>query len=122
MATSDVRDTSPGAQLLLYAVKRRYPFFAYVGFITGAKKPLRPAKKAIVMISPKETRSGPETLGDERLIVIDCRDGVEPSRHRRRTVRISEHRGLFGENSRNGNQCTFSAQMTAQGARESLQQ
>src|SRR4029077_19597323 len=55
----------------------------------------RPAKKAIVMISPRETRSGPETLGDERLVVIDCRDGVEPSRHRRRTVRISEHRGLF---------------------------
>ena len=47
------------------------------------------------MTSPRETRSSPETLGDERLIVIDCRDGVEPSRHRRRTVRISEYRSLF---------------------------
>ena len=75
MTASDVRDTSSGAQLLLDAVKRGYPVFAYVGLITGSKKPLRPAKKAIVMLSPREARSGPKTLGNERLIVVDGRDG-----------------------------------------------
>ena len=76
MTASDVRHTSSGVRPLADAVKRGYPVCAYVGLITGPEKPLRPAKKGIVMLSPRETPSSPETLGDERLIVVDGRDTI----------------------------------------------
>src|SRR4029077_318485 len=95
MTASDVRNTSSGAQLLLDAVKRGYPLLVYVGLITGSKEPLYPAKKAVVMLSPRQTRTGPKTLGDKRPIVVDGRNGIETSRHRRRTIWISEHCDLF---------------------------
>jgi hypothetical protein len=53
MTASDVCDASSGAQLLLDTVKRWYPLFVYVSLITGSEKPLRSAKKAIVMPSPR---------------------------------------------------------------------
>jgi hypothetical protein len=95
MTASDVRDTSPGGQFLLYAVKRGYPVLVYVGLITGPKKTLCPAEKAGVMLSPWHTRSSPKTLGDKRFIVVDGRDAVETSRHRCGTIRISKHCRLF---------------------------
>src|SRR5258707_10611671 len=96
MTASDVRNTSSGAQFLLDAVKRGYPLLVYVGLITGPKEPLYPAKKAVVMPSPRQTRAGPKTLGDKWLIVINGRNGIETSRHRGRTIWISEHCDLFG--------------------------
>jgi hypothetical protein len=48
------------------------------------------------MFSPREPPSGPKAFGDERLIVVDGRHAVETSCHRRWTIRISEHRSLFG--------------------------
>src|SRR5258707_11764113 len=96
MTASDVRDTNAGAQFLLDAVKRGYPLLVYVGLITGSEEPLYPAKKAVVMPSPRQTRAGPKTLGDKRFIVVDGRNGIETSRHRGRTIWISEHCDLFG--------------------------
>src|SRR5260221_4436671 len=96
MTASDVRNKSSGAQLLLDAVKRWYPLLVYVGLITGSEEPLYPAKKAVVMLSPRQTRAGPKTLGDKRLIVVDGRNGIETARHRRRTIWVSEHCDLFG--------------------------
>src|ERR1700746_2791129 len=96
MTASDVRNTSSSAQLLLDAVKRGYPLLVYVGLITGSQEPLYPAKKAVVMLSPRQTRAGPKTLGDKWLIVINGRNGIETSRHRGRTIWISEHCDLFG--------------------------
>jgi|HubBroStandDraft_6_1064221.scaffolds.fasta_scaffold764903_1 hypothetical protein len=96
MTASDVRDTSSGAQLLLDAVKRGYPFLAYVSLITGPKEPLYPAKKSVVMLSPRQTRAGPKTLGDKWLIAVDGRNGIETSRHRGRAIWISKHCDLFG--------------------------
>ena len=95
MTASDVRDTSSGAQLLLNAIQRGYPVFVDVSLITGSKEPLRPAEKAMVMLSPRQAPSGPKTLGDQRLIMVNGRDGVETSDHRRWTVWIRKHRGLF---------------------------
>ena len=95
MTASDVRNKSSGAQLLLDAVKCGYPLLVYVGLITGPKEPLYPAKKAVVMLSPRQTRAGPKTLGDKWLIVINGRNGIETSRHRGRTIWISEHCDLF---------------------------
>ena len=96
MTASDVRNKSSGAQLLLDAVKRWYPLLVYVGLITGSEEPLYPAKKAVVMLSPRQTRTGPKTLGNKRRIVVDSRNGIETSRHCGRTVWISEHGNLFG--------------------------
>src|SRR5260221_4063983 len=96
MTASDVRNKSSGAQLLLDAVKRWYPLLVYVGLITGSEEPLYPAKKAVVMLSPRQTRAGPKTLGDKRLIVVDGRNGIETSRHRSRAIWISKHCDLFG--------------------------
>src|SRR5258707_3572876 len=96
MTASDVRDTNAGAQFLLDAVKRGYPLLVYVGLITGPKEPLYPAKKAVVMPSPRQTRDGPKTLGDKRFVVVDGRNGIETSRHRGRTIWISEYCDLFG--------------------------
>src|ERR1700736_1847668 len=95
MTPADVRDTSSGAQLLLDAVKRGYPFLAYVSLITGPKEPLYPAKKAVVMLSPRQTRAGPKTLGDKRFVVVNGRNGIETSRHRGRAIWISEYCDLF---------------------------
>src|ERR1700716_2141238 len=75
MTASDVRDTSAGTQLLLDALKRRYPLLVYVGLITGTKEPLYPAKKAVVMLSPRQTRAGPKTLGNTRLMVVNGQHG-----------------------------------------------
>ena len=77
MTASDVRDTSSGIQLLLDAVKRGYPLLVDVGLITGPKEPLYPAKKAVVMLPPRQTRAGLKTLGDKRLIVVDGRNGID---------------------------------------------
>ena len=63
MAASDVRDTRSVVQLLLDAFKRGYPLLVYVGLITGLEEPLYPAKKAMVMFSPRQTRAGPATRG-----------------------------------------------------------
>src|SRR5271169_4925852 len=95
MTASNVRNTSSGAQLLLDAVKRGYPMLVYIGLITGSKESLYSAKKAVVMPSPRQTRAGPKTLGDKWLIVINGRNSIETSRHRSRTIWISEHCYLF---------------------------
>jgi hypothetical protein len=96
MTASDVRDTNSGTQFLLDAVKRGYPLLVYVGLVTGPEEPLDPAKKAVVMLSPRQTRAGPKTLGDKRFIVVDGRNGIETSRHRGRAIWISKHCDLFG--------------------------
>src|SRR5271165_2604399 len=64
--------------------------------IRGPKTPLRTAKKAIVMISPREASSRPKALGDERLIMVNGRHGVKTSRYQCRTIWISKQRDLFG--------------------------
>jgi hypothetical protein len=66
MTASNVRNTSSSAQLLLDAVKRGDPLLVYIGLITGSKEPLYPAKKAVVMLSPRQTRTGPKTFGNKR--------------------------------------------------------
>jgi hypothetical protein len=48
------------------------------------------------MPSPRQTRAGPKTLGDKRLIVVNGRNGIETSSHRGRTIWISKHCDLFG--------------------------
>src|ERR1700759_3113294 len=95
MTASDVGHTSSSAQLLLDAVQRGDPFLVDVGLVTGSKEPLGPAEKTRVMLSPRQAFSGPKTLGYQRLIMVDGRDGVETSDHCRRTVWIRKHRGLF---------------------------
>ena len=96
MTASDVRSPNSGAQLLLDAVKRGYPFLVDVGLITGPKEPFYTTKEAVVMLSPRQTRASPKALGDKWLIVINGRNGIETARHRRRTIWISEHCDLFG--------------------------
>src|SRR5260221_850960 len=95
MTASNVRNTSSSAQLPFDAFKREHPILVNIDLITGAKKPLYSAKKAVVMLSPRQTRAGPKTLGDKWLIVINGRNGIETSRHRGRTIWISEHCDLF---------------------------
>src|SRR5258708_12922431 len=82
MTASDVRDTSAGAQLLLDAVKRGYPLLVYVGLITGPKEPLYPAKKAVVMHSPRQTSAGPKTLAAKSLTAAPGPNPITPSLHR----------------------------------------
>ena len=48
------------------------------------------------MFTPRQTRAGPKTLGNKRLVVVDGRNGIETSRHCSGTIWISEHRDLFG--------------------------
>src|SRR5580704_5444650 len=78
-----------------HAVQRGDPFLVDVSLVIGSKEPLGPAEKARVMLSPRQALSGPKTLGYQRLIMVDGRDGVETSDHRRWTVWIRKHRGLF---------------------------
>jgi hypothetical protein len=96
MTASNVRNTSSSTQLLLDALKCGYPLLVYIGLITGSKEPFYPAKKAVVMLSPRQTRTGPKTLGNKRRIVVDSRNGIETSGHCGRTVWISKHGSLFG--------------------------
>src|SRR5260221_2779750 len=68
MTASDVRNKSSGAQLLLDAVKCGYPLLVYVGLITGPKEPLYPAKKAVVMLSPRSEEHTSELQSHSDLV------------------------------------------------------
>src|SRR5262249_22169664 len=63
--------------------------------VTRPKESLGAAEKAWVMRSPRQALSGPKAFGDQWFIMVDGPDGVKTADHRRRTVGIGEHRGLF---------------------------
>jgi len=79
MTASNVRYPNSGAQLPFDPVKCGYPILVNISLITGAKEPIYPAKKAVVMPSPRQTRAGPKTGVDRIVSPPAFMDVLQPS-------------------------------------------